>query len=174
MIAPRLIPPKSIAATTRRAQSSLSCSAGIGQGALSLRQCACRSVTSTVGTGRDVIVEGGGTQRGVARLGRRASRAQAREARHGALANKLARITWAIMTTGEPFRIETFAKAYSPSEPTSLRRIRRVRVWQARNRRDERRGSIPKTKDTPFYDMSVEIVPLIGTFAVGPHQGQRT
>lgn len=28
-----------------------------------------------------------------------------------ALANKLARITWAIMTTGEPFRIETFAKA---------------------------------------------------------------
>ena len=28
-----------------------------------------------------------------------------------ALANKLARITWAIMTTGESFRIETFAKA---------------------------------------------------------------
>ncbi len=27
-----------------------------------------------------------------------------------ALANKLARVTWAIMTTGEPFRIETFAK----------------------------------------------------------------
>jgi transposase len=28
-----------------------------------------------------------------------------------ALANKLARIIWAIMTTGEAFRIETFAKA---------------------------------------------------------------
>jgi transposase len=28
-----------------------------------------------------------------------------------ALANKLARITWAIMTTGESFRIEAFAKA---------------------------------------------------------------
>ena len=28
-----------------------------------------------------------------------------------ALANKLARTIWAIMTTGEAFRIETFAKA---------------------------------------------------------------
>jgi transposase len=28
-----------------------------------------------------------------------------------ALANKLARIIWAVMTTGEPFRVETFAKA---------------------------------------------------------------
>ncbi len=28
-----------------------------------------------------------------------------------AIANKLARIIWAIMTTGEAFRMETFAKA---------------------------------------------------------------
>ena len=55
---------------------------------------------------------------------------------------------------GLPYR--DVREGITPSqEPISLRRIRRVRAWQVRSRRDERHGSKPKTKDTPLYDMSV-------------------
>jgi hypothetical protein len=74
-----------------------------------------------------------------------------------ALANKLARICWAIMTAGEVFRQEI---SPGPSKvigrgPSAFRSL------AGATRRDERQGSPPNAEDTPRIVMSVKLAAMI-------------
>jgi hypothetical protein len=68
---------------------------------------------SASGVGRHLGLAGGAKAQGrVVRLAGRAQSAQTGQGRgRGGLANKLARIVWAIITTGEAFRTSIYAKA---------------------------------------------------------------
>ena len=87
------------------------------------------------GVGRDFGAARGGQAQG--RVGRLAGRARERANRRKvaavALANKLARIIWAIMTTGEAFRTDIFDRVRPiGGQPQFQEEKQGSRVWRAR------------------------------------------
>ncbi len=86
-----------------------------------------------------------------------------------ALANKLARICWAIMTTGE----DRQGDVRHSVKRKAIGKISLFRSLASATRRDERHGR-HRSQGQPFsHHERKKLAAMIGTKAVGLHQGQR-
>ena len=96
-----------------------------------------------------------------------AVRARTRETGHVALANKLARITWAVMTTGETIRMEIIRGQHGAA-PFAARLARSFGAFEfgkRENRREGRYGRNRKPRIPRLVSRASRLAPLIGTFA---------